>query len=138
MSGSTHYNDCNVLSLHALLGAYSEAGEEWVDEMRQLIDENCRYACEFIAAHFPGVRVMRPQGTYMLFLDCGDYLRARGEPLRELEYRGVRAGVIWQDGEAFEFPDSIRMNLALPKALLVEAMERLRKYAFQESPKGLS
>ena len=138
VSGSTHYNDCNVLSLHALLGAYSEAGEEWVDEMRQVIDENCRYACEFIAAHFPGVRVMRPQGTYMLFLDCGDYLRARGEPLRELEYRGVRAGVIWQDGEAFEFPDSIRMNLALPKALLVEAMERLRKYAFQESPKGLS
>ena len=81
---------------------------------------------------------MRPQGTYMLFLDCGDYLRARGEPLRELEYRGVRAGVIWQDGEAFEFPDSIRMNLALPKALLGEAMARLRKYAFQESPKGLS
>ena len=132
ISDATHYNDCNVLSLHALLGAYSPAGEEWVDEMRLVIDENLRYACDFIAAHFPGVKAMRPEGTYMLFLDCGDWLRAHGCSLRELAHRGVRAGVIWQDGEAFHAPDSIRMNLALPRALLIEAMSRLEKYAFIE------
>ena len=132
VSDATHYNDCNVLSLHALLGAYSPAGEEWVDEMRLVIDENLRYACDFIAAHFPGVKAMRPEGTYMLFLDCGDWLRAHGCSLRELAHRGVRAGVIWQDGEAFHAPDSIRMNLALPRALLIEAMSRLEKYAFIE------
>ena len=130
VSASTHYNDCNVLSLHALLGAYSTAGEAWVDEMLQVIDENCRYACDFISEHFPGVQAMRPQGTYMLFLDCADYLHARGESLRELEYRGVRAGVIWLDGEKFVFPNSIRMNLALPKSLLIEAMDRLKTHAF--------
>lgn len=130
VSDATHYNDCNVLSLHALLGAYSAEGAAWVDEMRQVIDENLRYACNFIAENFPGVRTMRPEGTYMLFLDCGRWLRAHGISLRELEYRGVRAGVIWQDGEDFNAPDSIRMNLALPKSLLVEAMSRLKNYAF--------
>ena len=57
-------------------------------------------------------------------------LRAHGISLRELEYRGIRAGVIWQDGEDFNAPDSIRTNLALPKSLLVEAMSRLKNYAF--------
>ena len=126
----SHYNDCNVLSMHALIGAYSTEGEEWADEMIETVDENFRFACGFIAENFCGVRVMRPQGTYMLFLDCADWLSAHGISLRDLEYRGVHAGVIWQNGEDFFYPDSIRMNLALPKALLAEALERLKKYAF--------
>ena len=73
----SHYNSCNVLSLHALLGAYSDEGAQWLDELRP-----------------------------------------------------ARAGVIWQDGAAFAWPDSIRMNLALPHSRLVEAMERLRVHAF--------
>ena len=125
----THYNSQNALSMAALLGAYTKGGE-WVDEMCAVVDENLRYACDFIEKHFPGVRVMRPQGTYMLFLDCGDWCREHGVSITELEHRAVRAGVIWQDGEAFFWPDSIRMNLALPKSLLVEAMDRLKRYAF--------
>lgn len=126
----SHYNDCNVLSMHALIGAYSAEGEEWADEMIGVIDENFAYACDFIGKNFPGVQVMRPQGTYMLFLDCGEWLAAHDSTLRELEYRGVRAGVIWQNGEDFFGKNSIRINLALPKALLAEALERLKKYAF--------
>lgn len=129
-STMTHYNDCNVLSLHGLLGAYTPEGEEWVAEMISVIDENARYACDFISENFPGVRVMRPEGTYMLFLDCGDWCREHGTDIRELQKRGVRAGVIWQNGEAFFWPDSIRMNLALPKSRLIEAFDRLKKYAF--------
>lgn len=126
----SHYNDCNVLSMHALIGAYSAEGEEWANEMIGVIDENFAYACDFIGKNFPGVQVMRPQGTYMLFLDCGEWLAAHDSTLRELEYRGVRAGVIWQNGEDFFGKNSIRINLALPKALLTEALERLKKYAF--------
>ena len=126
----SHYNDCNVLSMHALIGAYSAEGEEWADEMISVIDENFAYACDFIGKNFPGVQVMRPQGTYMLFLDCGEWLAAHDSTLRELEYRGVRAGVIWQNSEDFFGKNSIRINLALPKALLAEALERLKKYAF--------
>lgn len=126
----SHYNDCNVLSMHALIGAYSTEGEEWANEMIGVIDENFAYACDFIGKNFPGVQVMRPQGTYMLFLDCGEWLAAHDSTLRELEYRGVRAGVIWQNGEDFFGKNSIRINLALPKALLAEALERLKRYAF--------
>ena len=126
----SHYTDCKVLSMHALIGAYSAEGEEWANEMIGVIDENFAYACDFIGKNFPGVQVMRPQGTYMLFLDCGEWLAAHDSTLRELEYRGVRAGVIWQNGEDFFGKNSIRINLALPKALLAEALERLKKYAF--------
>ena len=128
-SDQTHYNSQNVLSMAALLGAYTGGGA-WVDEMCAVIDKNHRYACDFIRENFPGVKVMRPQGTYMLFLDCGDWCREHGVPIGELLARGVRAGVIWQNGESFFWPDSIRMNLALPLSLLREAMDRLKAHAF--------
>lgn len=126
----SHYNDCNVLSVHALMGAFSPEGEEWTEEMIAVVNDNLGYACQFIQSHFPGVKVMRPQGTYMLFLDCGDWCRRHGISIHELQARGVRCGVIWQNGEAFFHPDSIRMNFALPHALAVEAMERLANYVF--------
>ena len=129
-SEQSHYNSCNVLSMHALIGGYSPAGEEWAEQMIRAVDGNFDYACGFIAEHFPLVRVMRPQGTYMLFLDCGEFCRASGVTISELQRRGVRAGVVWQNGEDFVWPDTIRMNLALPLSRLKEAMERLEKYAF--------
>ena len=129
-SAQSHYNSCCVLSMEALIGGYSPEGEEWAEQMIRAVDGNFDYACGFIAEHFPLVRVMRPQGTYMLFLDCGEFCRARGVTIAELQRRGVRAGVIWQNGEDFVWPDTIRMNLALPLSRLREAMERLAKYAF--------
>lgn len=126
----SHYNDCNVLSVHALIGGFSPEGEAWADEMIQVVNGNLQYACDFIRDNFPGVKVMRPQGTYMLFLDCGDFCRSHGISISQLQERGVRCGVIWQNGEDFLLPDSIRMNFALPRSLAEEAMERLRKYVF--------
>ena len=130
LSDASHYNGANVLSMHALIGAYSPDGEDWAEQMCRAVDENHRFACEFIAEHFKGVSVMRPQGTYMLFLDCGGWCREHEVSIKELLLRGVRVGVIWQNGEDFIYPKSIRMNLALPKSQLEEAMDRLRKYVF--------
>ena len=129
-SAQSHYNSCCVLSMHALIGAYSPEGEEWAEQMLRAVDGNFAYACSFIAEHFPGVRVMRPQGTYMLFLDCADWCREHGVTIGELQRRGVRAGVVWQNGEDFVWPETIRMNLALPLSQLKEAMERLARSAF--------
>ena len=126
----SHYNDPNVLSVHALIGGFSPEGEAWAEEMIQVVKGNLDYACGFIRDNFPGVKVMRPQGTYMLFLDCGDFCRSQGISISQLQERGVRRGVIWQNGEDFMFPDSIRMNFALPRSLAEEAMERLKKYVF--------
>ena len=129
-SEQSHYNSCNVLSMHALVGAYSPEGEAWCEEMIRTVDGNFAYACGFIKENFPGVRLMRPQGTYMLFLDCHDWCAANGVSIGELQRRAVRAGVIWQNGEDFVWPETIRMNLALPLSRLEEAMERLKAYAF--------
>lgn len=130
VSEMSHYNDANVLSMRALVGAYSSEGEAWCDEMRAVIAENARIACDFFAEAAPGIRIMHPQGTYMLYLDCAEYCAAHGISITELQHRGVRCGVIWQDGEAFIWPNTIRMNLALPQSRLVEALDRLKKHVF--------
>ena len=129
-SAMSHYNDANVLSVHSLIGGFSEEGEEWIDEMIQVVDKNLSYATDFIAENFDGVKCAKPEGTYMLYLDCGEWCQKHGVSITELQHRGIKCGVIWQNGEDFYWENTIRMNLALPYARLQEAMERLKKYAF--------
>lgn len=129
-SSLAHYNSMNVLSMHALIGAYSEPGAEWVDELCQVLSDNVDYALSFIGRHFPGVTVTRPEGTYLLFLDCSRWCQEHKMSLDDLLKAGIAVGVLWQDGRPFHGKCHIRMNLALPKALVEEAFERLRKYVF--------
>ena len=129
-SSKPHYNEMNVLSMHALLGAYEPEGYEWVDELREVIAGNVDWACDFIAAHFDGVRVSKPQGTYMLFLDCTEWCERCGRDIDWVLNAGWRVGVGWQDGRPFHGPCHIRVNLALPLARVKEALERLDRYVF--------
>jgi len=129
-SSLSHYNEMNVLSMYALIGAYSETGSLWVDALRETLDANVDYAYKFITSRFEGVELARPEGTYMLFLDCSKWLAARGKTLDELERSGIEAGVIWQDGRPFFGEQAIRMNLALPFSLVKEAFDRLDQYVF--------
>lgn len=129
-SSLSHYNSLNVLSIHALIGAYKPEGYEWVDELRETITGNVEYACGYIAGHFEGVEVSKPEGTYMLFLDCTKWCEKHGKTIDELLRAGVEVGVIWQDGRPFHGPCHIRMNLALPLSRVQEAFERLDKYVF--------
>ena len=46
------------------------------------------YACDYIQAHFEGVRVSKPQGTYMLFLDCTEWCAAHGKTIDEVQQAG--------------------------------------------------
>ncbi len=126
----SHYNSMNVLSMHALIGAYKPEGHEWVDELRQVLSENINYACDFIAENFPGVQVAKPEGTYMLFIDCTEWLKAHGKTIDELEQAGWDVGVAWQDGRMFHGENSIRINLALPHQRVKEAFDRMKKYVF--------
>lgn len=129
-SGLSHYNSMNVLSMHALIGAYGAEGQEWVDELRQVLSGNVDYAYRYICDHFEGVTLAKPQGTYMLYLDCEEWCRKHHMDMDELIRAGIRVGVIWQDGRPFNRPWAIRMNLALPLSLVQEAMERLDRYVF--------
>lgn len=127
---ATHYNEMNVLSMHALIGAYSQEGRAWADELRQVLEGNCKYACDHIRQHYDGVDVSMPQGTYMLFLDLTDYCRRTGKTLDQVIKAGWDVGVAWQDGRAFHGPCHIRMNLASPLSRIQEAFHRLDKYVF--------
>ena len=98
---ATHYNEMNVLSMHALIGAYSQEGRAWADELRQVLEGNCKYAC-----------------------------RRTGKTLDQVIKAGWDVGVAWQDGRAFHGPCHIRMNLASPLSRIQEAFHRLDKYVF--------
>ena len=125
-----HYNEPNVLSMHALMGAYEPEGYTWVDELNQVIAGNVDYACTYIAERFDGVSVSKPQGTYMLFLDCTAWCEKHGCSVEDLLRAGWRVGVGWQDGRPFHGPCHIRMNLALPLSRVQEAFARLDKHVF--------
>ena len=129
-SSLSHYNDANVLSMHALIGAYKPEGYEWVDELLQVLSGNVDYACDFIAERFKGVAVSKPEGTYMLFLDCSGWCAEHGKSIDELIRAGWDVGVAWQDGRRIFGPCHIRMNLALPLSRVQEAFDRLDKYVF--------
>ena len=129
-SSLTHYNAMNVFSMHALIGAYQPEGHVWVDELRQVLTENVNYACDYIKEHFKGVEVTKPEGTYMLFMDCTQWCAEHGKTLDELLKAAWDVGVAWQDGRNFRGPCHIRLNLALPLSRVKEAFDRLDKYVF--------
>lgn len=129
-SSLCHYNDMNVLSMHALIGAYKPEGYEWVDELCQVLNDNIDHAIDYIHKHFEGVKVTKPEGTYMLFMDCAQWCEAHGKTLDELVHAGWRKGVVWQDGRPFHGPSHIRLNVALPLSRMLEGFDRLDKYVF--------
>jgi cystathionine beta-lyase len=126
----SHYNNMNVLSMYALIGAYTAEGSEWTDELREVLSENVSYACEYIQTHFDGVQVSKPQGTYMLFMDCAEWLDKHGKTLPELVKMGHDVGVAWQDGTAHGGTTHIRLNVALPLSRVKEAFRRMDEYVF--------
>ena len=105
-------------------------GHLWVDELCEVLSENVNDAFSFIQNEFDGVEVSKPEGTYMLFLHCEAYCKRHGIGIDDLIQRGWDVGVAWQQGAPFHDPWGIRMNLALPHSLVMEAMDRLKKYVF--------
>ena len=126
----SHYNTMNVMSMYALIGAYKPEGYQWVEELRQVITANVDFAVAYIRSHFEGVSVTRPQGTYMLFLDCTKWCAEHGKTLDDVLRAGWEVGVCWQDGRPFHGECHIRMNLALPMSRVQEAFQRLADHVF--------
>ena len=129
-SSLSHYNSMNVLSMHALIGAYQPEGYEWVEELKEVIAGNVDFACDFIEKNLPGVTVSKPQGTYMLFIDCKDWLETHGKTIEQVLKAGWDVGVAWQDGRNFHGMTHLRLNLALPLSRVQEAFRRMKEYVF--------
>ncbi len=128
-SARTNYNSQNVLTMHALLGAYTETGRAWVAELREVLEKNCRYMTDLLNG-IDGVRVSMPQGTYMLFADLAGYCERTGKTQQEVVKKAWSVGVGWQDGVPFGGPCHVRINVALPFSRVQEAGERMRRYVF--------
>jgi cystathionine beta-lyase len=128
-SSLSSYNNMNVLSMHALIGAYTEEGAAWTDQLREAIGANADLAEKRLRA-VDGIRLIRPQGTYMLFPDCGEWCRKNGKTMDELERACWDVGVALQDGRMFHGQTHLRINLAIPARFVDEAFDRLEKYVF--------
>ena len=126
----SHTNAMNVLSMYGLIGAYKDEGNVWLEELRQVLTANVDFACDYIEKHFEGVTVSKPQGTYMLFVDCTLWCEAHGKAMDDVLAACYDVGVAVQDGRQFFGTCHMRMNLASPLSRIQEAFHRLDKYVF--------
>ena len=65
---ATHYNNCNALSVEALIAAY-EGGAEWVEQLNAYIKGNVDFVERYLQEYLPEVRSSHPEGTYLIWLD---------------------------------------------------------------------
>lgn len=119
----TGYDEPNTLGLTAAKAAY-DFGGEWLKELLAYLEGNLEYLKNFLMEKLPQVRLIEPEGTYLVWLDFS----ALGLTDKELNERIIKRGKLWLDsghifgagGENFE-----RLNIACPKSVLKEGLERL-------------
>ncbi|MBP3729259.1 MAG: aminotransferase class I/II-fold pyridoxal phosphate-dependent enzyme, partial [Lachnospiraceae bacterium] len=128
----THYNSLNVLSMHALIGAYSQEGAAWLEELLPVLQGNIDLVADFVEKELPGVSMSRPQSTYLVFLRCDEYVARSGRSMDEIIQAAWDVGVGLQDGRPFFEPCGLRLNLALPRSRVEEALRRLKEYVFTQ------
>jgi len=101
-------------------------GEEWLDALLPYLEANIDFMEEFVADRLPGVKLVRPEGTYLALLDC----RGLGlEPASLNDFFLKKAHVYFNDGAMFgkEIEGFVRVNFACPRAVLAEALERIER-----------
>ncbi len=114
-----------ALGLEACRIAYTQC-EAWMEEMIETIHQNYRLTVDFIRENLPEIKPVELQGTYLLWLDC----TALGKTKEELEEMMVQKAELFLD-EGYMFGEEgagfERVNLAVPRRVLEEALERLEK-----------
>lgn len=123
-SSATGLDGINIFGLAACEAAYNH-GNEWLVQLREYLTGNVQLIREKIAC-LPGVRLVEPEGTYLLWLD----FTGLNLPDGEVHDRIKKQARLWlNDGEIFgaEGKGFQRINIACPREVLVEAMRRLRQ-----------
>lgn len=113
----------NAIAVPAAEAAWRN-GDRWLDELLVYVEENCGFMTRYLAERLPAVKVFPLEGTYLALLD----MRSLGLTDAELKERLLRVAGVWLDegvkfgrgGEGFQ-----RLNLACPRAILAEAMEKM-------------
>ena len=110
----------------ATVAAYNH-GESWLEELMPYVQGNYELVRDFCAEHIPQIKVVRPEGTYLLWLDCNDLGLAQEDLVAKLI---DEAHIHFNDGVTFG-PELgkgfMRMNVACPRSIVQEALGRMKK-----------
>ena len=115
----------NVFGLVALEAAYTH-GEEWLDQFLEYLEGNLRTLTERMEKDIPQIKIIKPEGTYLAWMDCGD-LSLDSKQLNDFMINKARLAL--DDGEWFGLGGKgfQRINLACPRVYINEALARLKK-----------
>ena len=120
---ATGYDEPNTLGLAGAKAAY-EHGAAWLSELLTYVEENYARTKKFLAEHLPKVKIIEPEGTYLLWLD----FRACGLSDEDLNGKIIREAHLWlDDGPIFGAGGSgfQRINIACPWATLETGLRNL-------------
>ena len=100
-------------------------GEEWLDDLLDYLEQNVDYTVQFINENIPSIKVWRPEATFLLWLDFSGTGLTHGQ-IKDKLVNEARVG--FNDGLTFGKQGEyfFRMNIAAPRAVVKEALERLK------------
>lgn len=121
---SQGFHGLNIFAYEAMQSAYTECNE-WVTDVRSYIEENARFACEFIDTHIPTLSAIKPEGTFLLWVDCTKLHLSQKERTKLLEEKGR---IIVEPGEKYGIggEQHIRINIGCPLSVLKDILTRLQ------------
>lgn len=125
------YSQLNTMGLVACQAAY-EGGAEWLDALNSYLEENLSFMRNFLLEKLPQVKLVEPQGTYLVWLDFKG-LELNQEELEDLITNKAKlwlssGSIFGKDGEGFQ-----RVNIACPKAILERMLLQLEKAIYKNS-----
>lgn len=112
-----------IFSYIAAIAAYRH-GKEWRDEMLRYVEDNIRFVEDYCARHLPGVKALRPDASFLVWLDCRG-LGLNHDALIDLFVN--KAHLALNDGAMFgkEGEGLMRLNVGTPRATLTQVLDRL-------------
>jgi cystathionine beta-lyase len=120
---SLHLSNTNPFSIAAFEAAY-RGGEAWLDALLVYLRDNRDFVSEYLKKNIPAIRLIQPQGTYLLWLDCRD-LNMTDLKLEEFFVKEAKVGL--NLGKSFGKGGSgfMRLNIASPRSVIAEALNRI-------------
>lgn len=122
---ANEFNEPTLFAPIATMAAFSPEGELWRKEMLRYVEGNIGYVADFCRENIPGIVALRPQASFLVWLDCRG-LGLDHDALTGLFVRKARLAL--NDGEMFGPGGEgfMRLNVAAPRVILEEAMQRLK------------
>ncbi len=114
--------ELNLFAYEVMRSAYEE-GDEWLEQALNYIEANIDLTISFLEQHLPDIKIMRPEASYLIWLDCSAYAQDNQklyDKLREAKVE-LNAGVKY----GAEGHLKMRLNVACPEALLREGLNRV-------------